>query len=697
MRFGQLVLAMSIALASAARAVHAQDADATPAAIPAGFERVELSDLTFTLRDDNFTWITPDPNDAKTAYVGTMQGRIYKTNDGGQTWMESTVLTEPGLLWTTSGSSIFFGSIRSSPDEIGSEHDLAGAGARGNPLYSPYVPRADVVNPIIGQDPLYSAYAARYSIQNAQGPDLSSCYSVGVRSSGCGVLDQESQSASAGGASFLGVGLSARSPRLSLLTGSRGRPVPVLNRVRLLAERTLRGTEIVNIEIDPDDPKTLFAATVNGLYTSRDGGMSWARTFAGLTAKERIMLRIAFRRGSGPKLAILGTSSGAYTSSDEGTTWAKITTVGDTAIHDITFDPKDPQYIYLAILGGVLRSIDGGRNFVPIFYSTFPAENDVQTIRLDPFDPETAYIGTNRGAFVTHDLHGKFPQWTALEGLQGVLQVPRIEPCPRHKGHLYAVTRIELTTINYGADGPESAVWETWDSGHTWRPIFSGETDGAARSIALDADDPDALWIGWTTALHKLQRVSAAHADALRDLSEVEPVGPSMQELIFATLRYQGLELEDYTERIQKARTMHLWPHAVTVLGRYNYWSMGGKQDDNQFALNRYLQAGNAVAWDVMAYASWDLPDLAYTPDAVPLLRQRINVLNDELRRRLVETIRRAYGELQRMNAVLQTVPLDLKTRVVYRLRMEQLEAVIDLTSGGYLERWHKHHRRTSE
>jgi photosystem II stability/assembly factor-like uncharacterized protein len=690
MRLGRLVLAC-IALASGVRVVHAQGADDTPGAIPAGFERVDLSDLTFTLRDDNFTWITVDPNDAKTAYVGTMQGRIYKTTDGGQTWMESTVLTEPGLLWTTSGSSIFFGSIRSSPGQFGVIWDLVGgpqsqlngsSGSRPNPLYSASVPKGAVINPLVAQDPRYSAYASRYSIAEAQGPDESF------------LLDSESQLAASGGASFLGVGLSARSPRLSLLTGSRGRPVPVLNRVRLLAERTLRGTEIVNISIDPDDPKMLFAATVNGLYTSRDGGMSWARSFAGMTAKERVMLRIAFRPGS-PKLAILGTSSGAYQSADEGTTWAKITTVGDTAIHDVTFDLKDPQYVYMAILGGVLRSTDGGRNYVPIFYSTFPAENDVQTIRLDPFDSETAYIGTNRGAFVTHELHAKLPQWTALEGLQNVLQVPRLEPCPRHRGHWYAVTRIELTTINYGADGPESAIWETWDGGHTWRPIFSGETDGAARSIALDADNPDELWIGWTTALHKLTRVSAAHADAIRTLADVEPAGPPMEELIFATLRYQGLELEDYTERIQKARTMHLWPRGFTIIGRYNYWSEGGKQDDNQFALNRYLEAGNAVAWDIMAYASWDLPDLAYTPDAVPLLRQRINVLNDELRRRLVETIRRAYGELQRMNAVLQTVPLDLKTRVVYRLRIEQLEAVIDLTSGGYLKRWHEHHRRT--
>ena len=37
---------------------------------------------------------------------------------------------------------------------------------------------------------------------------------------------------------------------------------------------------------------------------------------------------------------------------------------------------------------------------------------------------------------------------------------------------------------------------------------------------------------------------------------------------------------------------------------------------------------------------------------------------------------------------------LDLPTRVTYRLRIDQLEALIDLTSGGYLSRWYKRHRR---
>src|SRR5438067_13115069 len=85
---------------------------ADDAAIPAGYERVELSDLTFTLRDDDFASISADPGDPRTAYAGTYQGRFYKTIDGGHTWTEATNIPEQRPLWTTSGRSIFYGGIR---------------------------------------------------------------------------------------------------------------------------------------------------------------------------------------------------------------------------------------------------------------------------------------------------------------------------------------------------------------------------------------------------------------------------------------------------------------------------------------------------------------------------------------------------------------------------------------------------------
>src|SRR4029079_2653147 len=174
------------------------------------------------------------------------------------------------------------------------------------------------------------------------------------------------------------------------------------------------------------------------------------------------------------------------------------------------------------------------------------------------------------------------------------------------------------------------------------------------------------------------------------------PYGPSMSDVVLATLRYQNLELADYTKRIQRAHSRNLLPRAFGITGMWQQFSIGGLQDDRQFAASRYLQVGAADEWIVMAWASWSLPDLVYQTDAVALLRLRVNILTDELRHRLTDTIHRNYGELQRVQARLAQGGIDLKTKLVYLARAEQLEAVVDLASGGYLTRWQKKHRRNA-
>jgi hypothetical protein len=78
------------------------------------------------------------------------------------------------------------------------------------------------------------------------------------------------------------------------------------------------------------------------------------------------------------------------------------------------------------------------------------------------------------------------------------------------------------------------------------------------------------------------------------------------------------------------------------------------------------------------------------------MMRQRINHMNDELRHQLMNTVSRAYDELLRIEGTLaSTGDLDLRTKVFYRLRAEQLEAIIDLASGGYLSRWYKKRRNS--
>lgn len=632
--------------------------DVVEGGIPADMERFELNDLTYTMRDDTFNTITVDRDDTRIAFVGTHQGRIYKTSDGGRTWKESTVIPEQRPLWAVPGGSTFLGAIR---DDGGSD-------------VSDFERRASSAEPIAFQH-----------IPTGGG------FSLG-RLPYDGALANESAAAAGGAAGQLGVGLSNRAPRLQLLVGTRGRPAPGTNRARFLSTGVLRGTAITSIAVDPTDKQLMFAATVNGLYKSENGGESWARAFAGLTAGERLALRIAIRPGE-PQLMILGTLSGMYTSSDRGENWTKNGTVGG-AVNEVAFDTTDSKYVYLATNGGVLRSTDGGRTFDGIYYSSLPAENDVKTMALDPFDPETLYIGTDRGAYVTHKARtARLEDWALLDGVQSVEAVSVVAACNKHKGHIYAAVNVKLHTINYGADGPESAVIESWDGGRTWRQLFTGQSDGSVQWFWMDPKDNDQLWLAWTTALHKLERRAGGGKPAT-DLYE-RPDGPPLGELVLAALRHHGLELNDYADRIQPGLLADLLPKRLSIIGTWGKYSTGGVLDDQQFTDERYRQIYDIPTWQVIAIASWNLPERVYSPSHVPMMRQRVAHVNDELRHQLTNTVRRAYAELMRLRATLESETLDLRTHVLYRLRVEQLEAVIDLASGGYLTRWHKKRRTT--
>ncbi|HEV7556994.1 MAG TPA: hypothetical protein VGO00_16120 [Kofleriaceae bacterium] len=642
-----VALGVTLTLAVTAGRTHAQDPE-----IPAGFTHVETTDVTATLRDDTYTTIAVDPEDANTAYLGTIEGRIYRTSNGGRTWTEATVLDDPGNAWQLPGTPLFAGSFHAQgappmPIDL-SDHDL---------------------DPVAFSAHLPGSLASTRTLTSVSDPFAT-----------VGGGDD------AGG--FFGVGLSTRSPRISQFPFWRN---VTLNRVRWLVTAPQRRSAITRIAIAPDDTTHLWAATDRGLYESRDAGATWTSSFAGIgPGGERLAQAVAARDG----VVVVGTSRGAFRSDDGGTSWRPRAVVEAAAVHDIAFDPKDASTIYVAVAGALLRSTNGGDSFVAARTAETPDAGDVLAVAIDPIDPATAYVGTRRGAYVSHDVTQATPSWTALDGLGGT-RVVRLRTCSKHKGHVYAVTRVDLPSLGYGAEAPDSAVWESWNGGRTWRAIFTGTTAGQAQDVELDPDDPDRLWIVWSTAVHRLAHAVSEPAAVVAPVDE--PAGPRIEELVVAALRHHGLELTDYAAKLDKARSSQWLPHTLFLTARIDNWTTGGRQDDNQFAQERYLQGFGAHEWSITAWASWDLPSLVYRSAAVPMIRQRTNMMNDQARQRLIETIRRDYGEVQRLRGTLAATKLDLEARVAYRLRIDQLEAVVDLTSGGYLTGWTTTHRRHSK
>ena len=114
---------------------------------------------------------------------------------------------------------------------------------------------------------------------------------------------------------------------------------------------------------------------------------------------------------------------------------------------------------------------------------------------------------------------------------------------------------------------------------------------------------------------------------------------------------------------------------------------------------DRFRVGGSASDLRIMGIATWRLPDIWYEHKSVAMQRIRELTMNDEVRNRICTVIQRNYGELQRLKArqiaARRTgAKRDLYTRAVEQVRIEQLEAMVDLTSGGYVTRWNKKKRK---
>jgi len=123
---------------------------------------------------------------------------------------------------------------------------------------------------------------------------------------------------------------------------------------------------VTDISVDPGDARALFAAAADGLYHSSDGALSFSR-IGGLPDGQ---VRAVELDPSDPAHILVGSARGGiFSSTDGGTTWAP-SYAGlepNASIHSIVFDPTNPQIVYASDhLSGVYRSEDGGGTWTVI-------------------------------------------------------------------------------------------------------------------------------------------------------------------------------------------------------------------------------------------------------------------------------------------------------------------------------------------
>lgn len=188
------------------------------------------------------------------------------------------------------------------------------------------------------------------------------------------------------------------------------------------------GGQVRSVSVHPDDPSVVFAGTVDGVYRSTDGGLTWLRSNTGIgnrTARtiiinpqrpEQMFAMVwydaeLFRSDNGgetwhslgfwenhnsaslqfsptPFVLFLGVDGAVFTSTDSGTSWAEITNIPDEA-GGFTVHPDQPEFMAVILsTGGVALSEDGGESWADCGEATTAA---MRRVIFDATYPNVLY------------------------------------------------------------------------------------------------------------------------------------------------------------------------------------------------------------------------------------------------------------------------------------------------------------------
>jgi photosystem II stability/assembly factor-like uncharacterized protein len=134
---------------------------------------------------------------------------------------------------------------------------------------------------------------------------------------------------------------------------------------RIIKNGIIDDSDIFALDIDPRNSNHIIASACSGIYETRDGGEKWQKV-QGIPSQSR-RTRAILQHPSVPGLVFAGTTEGFWRSAKggENNSWM-VTTSRQLEINSITVNPRDPNMIYIGTNNyGVMVSNDGGKNFLP--------------------------------------------------------------------------------------------------------------------------------------------------------------------------------------------------------------------------------------------------------------------------------------------------------------------------------------------
>ena len=166
----------------------------------------------------------------------------------------------------------------------------------------------------------------------------------------------------------------------------------------------IEDSDVFSIIVDPKQPNTVYLSACSGIYKSDDGAGKFQKV-QGIPSTAR-RTRVLMQDPNRLNTVFAGTTEGLYRTDDAGKVWTE-TTGSDVIVNDVYVDPADSKHVLLATdRGGVLASDDGGTSFRQsnAGFST----RQVVAYTAEAQHPANVYVGVINdkewgGAFVSHN------------------------------------------------------------------------------------------------------------------------------------------------------------------------------------------------------------------------------------------------------------------------------------------------------
>jgi len=361
----------------------------------------------------------------------------------------------------------------------------------------------------------------------------------------------------------------------------------------LRSSQGLKRGLINDVAVAPSDSSVVYAAGY-GVFVSHDSGATWS----GPTLDWLYVASVDVDPRN-PRRVWAGTSGGVYWSNDGGAAWAPAVDDSELIARaiDIAIDPFDSNTVYAAVVGmegygidGVVKTTDGGATWVELAGGLDPYfSEEYAQLAVDPTTPGLIYVSfrvnalddpgatwrsTDRGAVWQRTADG-FP---LTVDRQGVVYAGDMRSTD-HGQSWQKGTMPPDFTVRYAASASgDGTLWAgtyrlgvfgSRDRAATWQPARAGLHATFVPSFVIDSEQPRVIYAG------------AGMAGVYKSLS-----AGARWRRTDADLPADATEFNYYSSQVLGIDPLH--PQTV-----YLSWFSGGARSDDGGAHWTVLRDGN--------------------------------------------------------------------------------------------------------